>query len=69
MQTLDVARAMLTEIGVGGGMGRSDGRKGEVGVRIRRGGSKGGRRKRKNKRNRGVEEVSAGRGTGRREGV
>ena len=50
-------------------MGRSDGRKGEVGVRIRRGGRKGGGRKRKNKRNRGMGEVSAGRGTGRKKGA
>ena len=44
-------------------MGRSDGRKGEVGVRVRRGGTKGGGRNGKNNRNRGMGEVGAGRGT------
>ena len=49
-------------------MGRSNGRKGEVGVRVRKGGSERGGGKGKNKRNRGTGEVGTGRGTWRREG-
>ena len=48
-------------------MGRSNSRKGEVGVGVRKGGSKGGGRKRENRRNRGSGEEGMGRGTRWRE--
>ena len=49
-------------------MGRSNSRKGEVGVGVRKGGSKGGGRKGENRRNRRKGEEGIGRGTWWREG-